>query len=217
MNKKKYEFKTQSDSLRHTATTFGGGRGTYNKKAKKQEHYLRDTVNKRLIPQLSKEFPDVGFNLKGQIYKTEIARNLGKPNWKPESKDPFIKPDGGVLYARIDGYMYPILVSEAKQQGTNDIRQEEGKKKQSMGNAIERVTKNYLELKSLFTPYDYFPYHVFISGCDFRKGSSIIDRIDVLTNYEPRNANYLFHSERIASVWSREDIWTLDEIYDKIV
>mgnify|MGYP001997831718 CR=1 FL=1 len=67
-----------------------------------------------------------------EIYKTEIARNLGKPNWKPESKDPFIKPDGGVLYARIDGYMYPILVSEAKQQGTNDIRQEEGKKKNAV-------------------------------------------------------------------------------------
>ena len=217
MNKKKYEFKkTQSDSLRDTATKFGGGRGTYNKKARKQEHYLKETINKRLIPQLSKEFPNVGFDLKNQLHKREIAKNLGKPNWKPESKEPYIKPDGGVLYARIDGCMYPILASEAKQQGTNDKRKEEGKKKQSMGNAIERASKNYSELKCYFTPYDYFPYHLFISGCDFKKGSSIIDRIDVLTNYEPRNVDYTFHPERISSVWLREDIWTLDEIYDRI-
>ena len=45
-----------------------------------------------------------------------------------------------------DGVKYPINICEAKQQGTNDKRKEEGKKPQSLGNAIERSCKNYLEL-----------------------------------------------------------------------
>ena len=208
--------KTQSDRLRKTATDFGGGRGTNNKKARLLEKNLYTTVRDKLLPQLEKDFPNCVFVLQRDLKKTDIARNLGRLNWKPESDDPYIRPDGGILYMIYDGVKYPINICEAKQQGTNDKRKEEGKKPQSLGNAIERSCKNYLELVSFFTPFDYFPYNMFLSGCDFKKKSYIIDRLDVLTKYYERNKDYTFHPDSIPSIWMREEVWTPEEIYARI-
>ena len=207
---------TQSDRLRQTATRFGGGAGTYNRKARLLEHNLYNTTANTLIAELQEKYPHITFKLKRRLYKREIAKNLGKLNWKPESDDPYIQPDGGILYLILNGVEYPILVGEAKQQGTNDKREEEGKKLQSLGNAIERAAKNYLELKCYFKPYNYFPYQLFAAGCDFKEGSSIIDRLDVMTEYEPRNKDYTFHKDKIASIWIREETWTPQEIYDRL-
>ena len=207
---------SQSDGLRQTAAGFGGGAGTYNKKARLLEGNLYDTTATTLISELQERYPSYLFKLKRRLYKTEIARNLGKLNWKPESANPYILPDGGVLYLVVDGVEYPILVGEAKQQGTNDKRKEEGKKPQSLGNAIERACKNFLELRTYFKPYDYFPYQLFVAGCDFKKGSSIVDRLDVMTDYEPRNEDYTFHEDKLASIWMREETWTPEEIYDRL-
>ena len=208
--------KTQSDHLRKTATGFGGGRGTNNKKSRLLEKNLYDTVNNILLPELKKTFPNCVFVLQKKLKKSDIAKNVGALNWKPESNDPYILPDGGLLYMIYDGVKYPICICEAKQQGTNDKRKEEGKAPQSLGNAIERSCKNYLELKSFCTPFDYFPYNMFLSGCDFKKESSIIDRLDVLTNYHERNVDYTFHPDSLTSVHMREEVWTQDEIYDII-
>ena len=211
-----YQFKTQSDHLRNTATKFGGGRGTNNKKARLLENNLFDTIEKKLIPQLESDFPELEFLLEKQLFKSQIVESINNTKWKSESQNPFIKPDGGILYVIIDGKKFPIHVAEAKQQGTNDKRENEGKKKQSLGNAIERSAKNYLELKTYFSPYGYFPYNMFLSGCDFKTGSSIIDRLDVLTNYQDRNVDYTFHPDSLTSVWMREKMWTSEEIYDII-
>ena len=83
--------KTQSDRLRKTATDFGGGRGTNNKKARLLEKNLYTTVRDKLLPQLEKDFPNCVFVLQRDLKKTDIARNLGRLNWKPESDDPYIK------------------------------------------------------------------------------------------------------------------------------
>ena len=207
---------SKSDLLRVRQQKIGGGKGISSTKSKLLESNLYNTVNVLLLPKLQKLYPSINFTLERRIYKYQIASNIGKVNWKSESINPYIQPDGGVLYAEIDGNKLPILVSEAKQQGTNDKRKLEGKEKQSLGNAIERSCKNYLELKGFFTPYDYFPYHMFLSGCDFVNGSSIIDRLDVLTNYEKRNKEYTFHSDSLTSIWMREKMWTIDEIYAKL-
>lgn len=51
-----------------------------------------------------------------------------------------IKPDGGFLWlVDLAGAKYPILISEVKNQGTNDKRAVEGLAKQAKGNAIERL------------------------------------------------------------------------------
>ena len=58
-----------------------------------------------------------------------------------------IRPDGGILYIegrRGDPLRYPILIGEAKNQGTNGARVLEGLPKQAKGNAIERLGKNLI-------------------------------------------------------------------------
>jgi len=206
---------SSSVRLRETHKKIGGGKTIFNEDAKKLEQNLSETV-KNLIVELQELFPSVTFFWRYKIDKKDIAKNIGKSNWKPCSKKPFIKPDGGILYAEINGKIYPILVVEAKKQGTNDKLMEEGKKKQSKGNAIERAVKNHSELKLFFKPFDFYPYVVFASGCDFEKESSINDRLDSMTEYEPRNQEYVFHPDKLATIWIREKSWTYSEIYDKI-
>ena len=66
--------------------------------------YLKDIVNK-----LKKIFPDVDFN-----YYFDSSS---------------MRPDGGILYiVTKDEQKYPILITEMKNQGTNDLRLKEGKK-----------------------------------------------------------------------------------------
>lgn len=206
---------SSSTKLQETHKKIGGGKSIFNEDAKKLEQNLSQTV-KNLITELKKTFPDVEFFWDFKIDKKDIAKNIGKNDWKPCSKKPFIKPDGGIVYAKINEKVYPILVSEAKKQGTNDKLMEEGKKKQAKGNAIERAVKNHSELKLFFKPFDFYPYVVFASGCDFEENSSINDRLDSMTEYEPRNQEYIFHPNKLATIWIREKSWTYSEIYDKI-
>ena len=53
-----------------------------------------------------------------------------------------MSPDGGLFFIELDSKRYCFLIVEDKYQGTNDIRYNEGLKKQGTGNAIERVFKN---------------------------------------------------------------------------
>lgn len=206
---------SSSTKLRETHKQIGGGKSIFNEDAKKLEKSLSETV-KNLIEELKKTFPYIHFFWDWKIDKKDIARNIGKNNWKPCSKNPYIKPDGGVLYAEINGKVYPILVTEAKKQGTNDKLIEEGKKKQAKGNAIERAVKNHSELKLFFKPFDFYSYVIFASGCDFEESSSINDRLDSMTEYEPRNQSYIFHPNKLATVWIRKESWTYSEIYAKL-
>ena len=60
-----------------------------------------------------------------------------------------MRPDGGILSVVAgDGKAHPILITEVKNQGTNDLRQTEGKAKQSKGNAIERLGKNVIGFRT---------------------------------------------------------------------
>lgn len=205
-----------STKLRETHKKIGGGRGIFGEDAKILEKRLSDAVRYDLLQHLEILFPNVEFVWNSKIDKKDIAKNIDKFNWNPCSKAPFIKPDGGVLYAKINGKSYPILVSEAKKQGTNDKLIADGKKKQAKGNAIERAVKNHCELKLYFRPFDFYAYVIFASGCDFTKDSSINDRLDSMTEYSPRNQEYIFDPNKLATVWIREKSWTSAEILDKI-
>ena len=53
-----------------------------------------------------------------------------------------MRPDGDILSIRDkDGKLFPVLIVEVKNQGTNDLREAEGKPRQAKGNAIERTRK----------------------------------------------------------------------------
>ena len=152
---------SSSDRLRETDKNIGGGKAIFNDEAKNLEGKLSDTVQE-VINYLQGIFPGVKFSWVKKLEKRKIAENIGKSHWKPCSKNPYILPDGGIVYAEIFGKVYPILISEAKKQGTNDKLLEEGKKKQAKGNAIERAVKNHSEISLYCRPYDYYPYCILV-------------------------------------------------------
>ena len=78
---------------------------------------------------------------------------------------------------------YPILISEAKNQGTNDLRLQEGLTKQAKGNAIERLGKNVIGLRTALMRESIFPFVCFGYGCDFAPDSSILDRVTTIAMF----------------------------------
>jgi type II restriction enzyme len=60
-----------------------------------------------------------------------------------------MRPDGGILYL-IDGEnnKFPVLITEMKKQGTNDRIITMAGKAQAVGNAIERLGKNVIGLRT---------------------------------------------------------------------
>ena len=97
-----------------------------------------------------------------------------------------IRPDGGILYIQGktgDRLTFPILIAEVKNQGTNDLRAEEGLPKQAKGNAIERLGKNLIGLRTALMRESIFPFVCFGYGCDFVADSSILDRVSTMAMF----------------------------------
>jgi type II restriction enzyme len=107
-----------------------------------------------------------------------------------------IRPDGGILFMKsITGdKLYPILITEVKNQGTNDLRIKEGLDVQSRGNAIERLGKNVIGLRTALASESIFPFVCFGYGCDFETSSSILDRVVTIAMFGKLNKTYL-HNE----------------------
>ena len=107
-----------SKHLRETHTELGGGRGIFTQGAKVLEGNLAKQVQ-ALIPVLMVSYPDLEFVHRKTLTKSEISP---EDDYTPHSKGSGVKPDGGILFVKIRGELYPILVCEAKKQGTNDVR-----------------------------------------------------------------------------------------------
>jgi type II restriction enzyme len=202
---------SNSKNLRKTHTAFGGGRTIFNDAAKEFESDLFSVVDE-VRQKLVKKYPGFDFIMQKRLPKRDVASKLGRNNYNPENARSFINPDGGILYLVKEGKKYAILISEAKKQGTNKDRLKEGKKEQSKGNAIERAHKNYNEFCLYCNDLPYLPYVMFAFGCDFKNGSSINDRLDAMTNYLPRNVNYVGR-EKVATIYIREKQFTKHEMF----
>lgn len=206
---------SNSEKLRKTHTEFRGGQHIFNSEALKHELNLKETVL-FLKEELERMYPHFMFTWKQKLMKIEIAKKINiNTSYTSQSKS-FVKPDGGILSVIINEKEYPILISEAKKQGTNTDRITEGLKKQPKGNAIERVFKNIEEFRLYCSDIDYFPYVIFACGCDFENGSSILDRLDAMTKYEPRNVNYTLDTDQKVTIFVRDKYFTCEEIYSKI-
>lgn len=110
----------------------------------------------------------------------------------------YILPDAGVLCMHGkpgDKLTYPILIAEVKNQGTNDLRAREGLPKQSKGNAIERLGKNLICLRTALMRESIFPFVCFGYGCDFEPGSSILDRVSTMAMFGRLNTTHLHNQE----------------------
>ncbi len=132
-----------------------------------------------------------------------------------------IRPDGGILYIKgssKDPLRYPILIAEVKNQGTNDLRQKKGLPKQAKGNAIERLGKNLIGLRTALMRESIFPFVCFGYGCDFDEKSSIRDRVSTMAMFGRLNETHLYNEENgklnRGSFYFKCDKWTVNEMYD---
>jgi type II restriction enzyme len=177
---------TQGDKLSQRHTRDGGGKSINTKEAKVHDVKVKD-VMEQVFKDLQLKYPDQRFTLRKTILQSEIATSFN-PHFQSSNPKSTIRPDGGILFINDT---IPILSTEAKKQGTNNLRCDKGLKKQAMGNAIERAHKNYNEIKNLFDPYPYTGYILFGYGCDFQSGSSMIDRLNAMTYYDTFNTLHI--------------------------
>jgi type II restriction enzyme len=131
-----------------------------------------------------------------------------------------MRPDGGILsIVSKDNIKYPILITEVKNQGTNDILMAQGKPKQSKGNAIERLGKNVIGFRTVLMHESIFPFVCFGDGCDFAPDSSILDRVITISMFGELN-RIRVHNEgpngifNRGSFYFREEKWTTDEMFE---
>lgn len=236
------------ERLRETHTDFGGGQGIYGQEAKIHDKKTGDAA-KYVFNMLEETFPSLHFRHRFYIPKEEINSKLnhidlrlGVTQFVSTSS---VKPDGGVIEVMdVHGGWRPILIGEAKKQGTNVERIKEGLGKQAQGNAIERTHKNIAEFKNYMLRENYFPYVVFMHGSDLTtetlrvpepsgeifelRPTSIPDRLTAASYGMPVNVPYcrnLFAENfdgskimlQIASLYMRNDPWTEKEMIDVMI
>lgn len=159
-----------------------------------RQWYLRD-----IVAELRRTYPDTEFH-----YHFDTSS---------------IRPDGGILYVESlpgDNLTYPILIAEVKNQGTNVLRAREGLPKQAKGNAIERLGKNLIGLRTALMRESIFPFVCFGYGCDFEPGSSILDRVSTMAMFGHLNKTYLHNEEggklSRGSFYFRSRPWSVKEM-----
>ena len=110
------------------------------------------------------------------------------------------------------------MIAEVKNQGTNDLRAEEGLPKQAKGNAIERLGKNLIGLRTALMRESIFPFVCFGYGCDFEANSSILDRVTTMAMFGQLNKTYLHNEEggkfNRGSFYFRPKQWTVQEMQE---
>lgn len=159
---------------------------------------------------------DLSWHLKYIV--DSLRKNYPEEDFSYFFESSSIRPDGGILsLLDNDGNKYPILISEVKNQGTNRKREEEGLKKQAMGNAIERLGKNVIGLRTALMHEAIFPFVCFGYGCDFEETSSILDRVATIAMFGSLNKTYLHNTGEggrlnRGSFYFRDPKWSVDEM-----
>lgn len=164
-------------------------------------------------------------NLKVEDMIAHIRRHNQRQEFDYDYLDRSIIPDGGVLFlVRKDGSeKLPLLFAEVKRQGTNDSRQKEGKKRQAVGNAIERLGKNLTGIRAMMNHDKVTPFVCFGWGCDFApEEKTVLSKVSMLNQFYPLNRTYVFKRDGSAdrssyapvSMYFREDPWTAEEMTD---
>ena len=178
----------------------------------------------RIVEKAIKKKYNVALDFTGQWFIKEIVAKLRASfptvDFHYHFETSSLRPDGGVLFlVAKDDRRFPILISEVKNQGTNDRRAEEGLKKQAKGNAIERLGKNVIGLKSAMTTEAIFPFVCFGYGCDFAADSSILDRVSTMAMFGTLNVTHLHEQGpngefKRGSFYFREARWSVDEMVE---
>ena len=188
----------------------------------KREDKQCQKVISEIVPMLEEQF-NVTLEWQKKILLTDIISYLRDsfPEVEfanPEKNTSFMTPDGGITFI-VDkkGNRYPILIAEVKNQGTNDLRAREGKKKQAQGNAVERLGKNVIGFRTYMLTESIFPFVCFGDGCDFEEGSSILDRVLTIAMFGKMNEDHTSNMGpngifNRGSYYFRSDYWTAGEM-----
>lgn len=191
--------------------------------SKKQESDIIRALE-RVVERLDREFgKKISLSHAKQWYLKDIVAELRQTYRDTEFHYHFdtssIRPDGGILHIRAQSgstFLYPVLIAEVKNQGTNVLRAREGLPKQAKGNAIERLGKNLIGLRTALMRESIFPFVCFGYGCDFEDDSSILDRVSTMAMFGKLNKTYLHNEEsgkfNRGSFYFRPDPWSVDEM-----
>lgn len=106
-----------------------------------------------------KKMPDTTFSWKGYYYNEEITDIDGFYIGPNIDKLKSLCKNKGDFYINSDGKVYALTTPN-----TNEFKY---MGKETGGNALERITKNFDALKDLGHIYKWFPYVIFVSGIDF--------------------------------------------------
>lgn len=189
--------------------------------SKKQESRVGKALL-QVIPLLETQFKlqlqhDTQWKLKDIVKR--LSNEFGDVEFHYHQDTSAMKPDGGILslVASNSDVLYPILITEVKNQGTNDLRMKEGLGKQSKGNAIERLGKNVIGFRTALTSEGIVPFVCFGDGCDFADGSSILDRVTTIAMFGKLNKICVVNEgpEGVfnrGSFFFRHPAWTSDEM-----
>lgn len=188
--------------------------------SKKQEKALDRSVQ-RVISDIRTEFGNLTLRIEPTIYLRDVVERLSSNfpdvDFHYYFEKSHMKPDGGVLsLLDVEGNEHIVLIAEKKNQGTNDLRSLEGKPKQAQGNAIERLGKNVIGLRTALLSESIFPFVCFGDGCDFAEDSSILDRVVTIAMFGRLNEIYLHNqSDKFnrGSFFFRAQEWTEDEMH----
>lgn len=193
--------------------------------SKKQETDVIQALT-RVVNHIAKKFgKKIALVHKKQWHLKDIVEELKHTYQEVEFHYHFdsssIRPDGGILFMRGqqgDRLTYPILIAEVKNQGTNELRVKEGLPKQAKGNAIERLGKNVIGLRTALMRESIFPFVCFGYGCDFSSESSILDRVTTVAMFGKLNKTYL-HNEKggkfnRGNFYFRPEKWTVNEMFE---
>jgi len=191
-----------------------------NATSKKMEKYVMQALE-QTVEYIADKFSvrlDHISDMNLQILVEELEDRYPDVDFYYHLRSSYMRPDGGILsIVSKENIKYLILITEAKNQGTNDLRAEEGLPKQAKGNAIERLGKNVIGFRTALLHESIFPFVCFGDGCDFAQDSSILDRVITISMFGELNkirvhnegANGIFNR---GTFYFREEKWSVDEM-----
>lgn len=159
-----------------------------------------------------------------------IKRKKVRVEFNTQFLDRTIVPDGGILYLvnKLTKQKYPLVIAEIKRQGTNKERLSEGKEKQATGNAIERLGKNLIGIRTMMNYEKITPFVCFGWGCDFalenEETGTVRSKVIMMNEFYNLNQIYVFKRDGNSdvnyfspvSMFFREERWTVDEMFEKM-
>lgn len=209
----------RSEKLSNIQKSIGGGK-TLTQLSKYMDSNIKLSIEK-VINKLknNNDFQNINFHHDNKIYISSIISDLKEkiPNeeWFYNFNKSSLKPDGGILYIKDkNNSKFPILITEMKKQGTNDIVITKTGKKQAQGNAIERLGKNVIGFRTWMKTENIFPFVCFGWGCDFDEKSSILDRVVTIAEFGKLNQINIHNTEHTkrGSYYFRKDPFIIDEL-----